>query len=66
MNMYTVLREDGYYPDSRYNKQLVTRGLVCKDLKNARLWQHKKAAHKYASKFGGNVIEIKVIYERVS
>lgn len=64
--MYTVLREDGYYPDGRYNKTIFKHGVVCSNLSDAMLWQHKKAAHKYASKFGGNVIEVKVTYERVS
>ena len=66
MIKYTVLREDGYYPDGSYNNTLVWRGLAAVNLEEARLWQHRKAAEKYVGKFGGKVIEVKVTIERIS
>lgn len=64
--MYTVLRNDGYYPDGSYNGAIFKQGCVCVNLKDAQMWLNRKAAEKYVGKFGGKVIEVKVTYERVS
>ena len=66
MIKYTVLREDGYYPDGAYNDKLVARGLVVSSLYRAKLWEKKKWAEKYVGTFGGKVIEVKVTIERIS
>lgn len=66
MIKYTVLREDGYYPDGSYNMSVANRGMVCSTLNSARLWDYKRPAEKYVGKFGGKVIEVRVTYERVT
>ena len=66
MTKYTLLREDGYYPDGTYRNTLAWKGLIASNLESARLWSHRKAAEKYVGTFGGKVIEVKVTIERIS
>lgn len=66
MTRYTVLREDGYYPDGSYDSKVVRLGVITSAIDRAKLWQHRKWAEKYVGKFGGKVIEVEVTYMRVS
>lgn len=66
LQRYTVKRYDGFYPDSSYDSKFVNHGIVTTDLGRAKLWNGMKWADTYRQKFGGKVVEVRVVYEEVS